>query len=360
MAVLATHSTLATRSRRIHLARVATFPRLRALAWSGNTLYASLGYELLCARVEGKKIEWRQVATYAPPLWRNLTARSRLGSRFFRDGFHALAVLTSGHLVAAVPGEIVILSPGETEFRSTHRVLRGTRPLHMAVTPDDHIFWGEYFDNRDRSEVHIYASTDRGASWHVAHTFPKASIRHVHNVVYDQWEDCFWVLTGDEGAECRILRASRDFRNVDVVCSGDQQARAAAVLPAPDGIYFATDTPQEANYVYFLDRRGKLCRLAKLNSSSVYGCRIGCNFFFSTMVEPSATNRDRCARVYGSEDGSQWQSLLQWQKDPWPMAFFQYGNVIFPHGENTSGLLALTSIAVKHGDMETSLWNIEH
>jgi hypothetical protein len=315
---------------------------------------------LLCARVEGEKIEWRQVGTYAPPLWRNLTARSRIGSRFCRDGFHALAVLSSGQLVAAVPGGIVILSPGETEFCSTHRVLRGTRPLHLAVTPDDHIFWGEYFDNRDRSEVHIYASTDLGASWQVAHTFPKASIRHIHNVVYDQWEDCLWVLTGDVGSECRILRVSRDFGNVDVVCSGDQQARAVALLPAPEGIYFATDTPLETNYIYFLDRRGQRRKLATLSSSSVYGCRIGCNLFFSTMVEPSAVNRDRCARVYGSKDGSQWQSLVQWQKDPWPMGFFQYGNLIFPDGKNTSGLLALTSVAVKHGDMETSLWNIEH
>jgi len=360
MAMLAVPAMSATQPRRITLARVAAYPRMRALAWSGDTLYASRGYQLLSARVGGGSVEWRPVGKYIPAWWRNLSASSRLGSRFFRGGFHALAVLSSGHRVGAVPGEIITLTPGETEFRSTHRVLRGIRPLHIAVTPDGHIFWGEYSDNRDRTEVHIYVSTDRGASWNVAHTFPKGSIRHVHNVVYDRWADCLWVLTGDDGEECRILRASCDFKNVEVVRSGNQQARAVAFLPTPDGIYFSSDTPLETNYVYRLDRRGELHQLARLSSSSIYGCQVGANLFFSAMVEPSAANLDRRARVYGRADGLEWQSLLQWEKDPWPMGLFQYGNVIFPDGENTSGLLALTSIAVTPGDMETSLWQVEH
>jgi hypothetical protein len=342
------------------LAQVAKFPRMRALAWSGNTLYASHGYQLLCARIDRGSIEWRPVGKYVPAWWRNLSANSRLGSRLVRDGFHALAVLSSGHLVAAVPGEIITLPPGETEFRSTHHVLRGIRPLHIAVTPDGRLFWGEYFNNRDRTEVHIYASTDWGASWNVAHTFAKGSIRHIHNIVYDRWEECLWVLTGDDGAECRILRAPCDFKNVDVVLSGNQQARAVALLPAPDGIYFSSDTPRETNYVYRLNRRGELHKLARLGGSSIYGCRVGANLFFSTMVEPSAANLDRSARVYGSADGLEWQSLLQRGKDPWPMGLFQYGNAIFPDGENTSGLLALTSIAVTPGDMETSLWQVDN
>ena len=132
-------------------------------------------------------VAWEHVARYPPVWWRNLSVSSRLTFRLFRDGFHALAVLASGHIVAAVPGAILTLAPGEDEFRVSHRILRGTRPLHIAVTPDDHVFWGEYFDNPGRDEVHIYASADRGATWNVAYTFPRGAIRHVHNIVYDQW-----------------------------------------------------------------------------------------------------------------------------------------------------------------------------
>src|SRR5258708_9405594 len=59
------------------------------------------------------------------------------------------------------------------------------------------------------------------------------------------------------GSECRILRVSCDFRNGDVVLSGHQQARAVALVPTPDGLYFSSDTPLEPNHVYRLDREGE-------------------------------------------------------------------------------------------------------
>jgi hypothetical protein len=339
------------------LTRIASFDGFRALAWNGDVLYASRGYSLFRGGVVD--FNWKHVGIYRPASWRNLTSSSRLSLRFFRDGFHALAVLPSGDLVAAVAGAIIRLSPGETEFHVSHRVLRGTRPLHLAMTPSGHIAWGEYFDNPHRDEVNIYLSIDRGASWHVAHTFAKREIRHVHNIVYDQWSDCFWILTGDNASECNILRASCDFQSVDLVVSGSQQTRAVALVPAAEGVYFSSDTPLEPNHVYFLDRRGKVTPLTTLTSSSIYGCRVGGAIFFSTMIEPSAVNLDREVRVYGSLDGLHWQNLLAWKKDRWPMGLFQYGNAFLPDGQNTSGLLAITTIAVERGDMETTLWRIQ-
>lgn len=340
------------------LARIASFPRLRALAWNGDVLYASRAYKLLSAQVSGDQIQWCSVAKYRSALWRSLSSSSRLTFRLFRDGFHALAVLSSGHLVAAVPGEIITAAPRESEFRVCHKVLRGTRPLHITVTPHDHIFWGEYFDNAQREEVHIYASTDLGATWNVAYTFPKGAIRHVHNIVYDQWENCMWVLTGDDGPECRILRVSCDFTTVDAVLSGNQQARAVGLVPTAEGLYFSSDTPFEANHVYFLDRGGKLTELATLSGSSIYGCRVGKAIFFSTMVEPSAVNVERTVNLYGSRNGFGWQHLLQWGKDRWHMGLFQYGNALLPNGVNTSGVLAVSTVAVEKADLETSLWRV--
>jgi hypothetical protein len=337
--------------------RIATFPGLRALAWRDDVLYGSRGYTLLRAQTGvGTKFQWERVGQYRPAAWRTLTASSRLASRLFRDGFHALATLSSGHLVGAVPHAIVTLAPGDTEFHESHKVLRGTRPLHLSVTPSDHIFWGEYFDNPERNEVHIYASTDRGAHWEVAHSFPKGAIRHVHNIVYDEWENCLWVLSGDNGAECSILRASCDFKTVEVILSGNQQARAAALVPTQDALYFSSDTPLETNHVYRLDRRGSPARVAELSSSSIYGCRVGNAVFFSTMVEPSPINSNRNVSLYGSCDDAQWQRVIDFKKDRWPMGLFQYGNAFLPDGKTTTNLLAVTTIAVEEADLETSIW----
>jgi hypothetical protein len=286
--------------------------------------------------------------------------RNRLTARLFRDGFHALAILPSGELIGAVPGAIVTLDPQATEFRETHIITRGTRPLHLAATPNGTIYWGEYFDNASRDEVHIYASGDHGRTWHVAYTFPKGAIRHVHNIVLDRWQGCLWILTGDYGDECRILRASFDLSRIDVVLKGDQQARAVAAVPTENGLYFSTDTPLESNFICLLDGQGALSQIAPISSSSIYGCRVGTGVFFSTMVEPSEVNRDCNVRVYGSDimKEKSWQSLLSWKKDGWPMGLFQYGNIFLPDGNNETPFLALTTVAVKSEDAVTSIYAV--
>ena len=334
-------------------------PGLRALTWDGDWLYASRGYQLLRAQVQDPyNLKWQRAADFSPSWKRRLSVTNRLTARLFRAGFHALAVLSSGALVAAVPGAILALSPGEVRFRQTHAVSRGTRPLHITAVRSGTVYWGEYFDNAARDEVHIYASLDQGRTWHVAYTFPKGAIRHIHNVVHDPWGDCLWIFTGDYGNECRILRATYDFSRIDVVLQGNQHARAVAAVPTENAIYFSSDTPLESNYICRLDRQGKLSQLAGISSSSIYGCRVGDHVFFSTMVEPSEVNRGRAVHIYGADvsKDNPWQPLLAWQKDIWPMGLFQYGNAFLPDGTNTTPYLALSTIAVERDDQTTMLY----
>lgn len=374
----------AAASTRLRLRKVAAWRGIRVLTWDGDVLYGCRGYQIV--RLEtgknrtgnnqaGKNKDWEVVARYRPVWWRNLTSRAALSYRLVRDGFHALAVLGSNldcqindqTMVAAVPGALVTRTAGSDEFQVTHKVQRGTRPLHITVVPSGRIYWGEYFDNRERDEVHIYVSTDRGCTWQIAYTFPTGNIRHVHNIVYDRWSDCLWILTGDEGAECKVLRACCDLRSVEVVLAGNQQTRAVAAIPTENGLYLSTDTPFEHNHVYRLnyqiDRAGNVERVGDLASSSIFGCRVGCQIgealFFSTMIEPSAVNTGREVQIAGSKDGMNWQVLARWKKDNLPMRYFQYGNAILPDGENSTRYLAATSIAVEIDDLITTLWEVE-
>ena len=131
-----------------------------------------------------------------------------------------------------------------------------------------------------------------------------------------------------------------------------------ALVPTVDALYFSSDTPLEANHVYRLDRRMNLAEVAELRSSSIYGCRVGESIFFSTMVEPSVVNPVFDVGLYGSRDGDDWQRLLSWKKDRWPMGLFQYGNAFLPDGRNQTNILAITTVAVEEGDLETSLWRV--
>ncbi|MGA8299527.1 MAG: hypothetical protein WB817_08575 [Terriglobales bacterium] len=365
----------------LSLRRAHAWRGIRVLAWNGDVLYGSRGYELVCWKAPSSHArrasdrQWKQVATFRPPWWRNLTSRSNLSYRLMRDGFHALAILSepagatgmehthrqfnANTFIAAVPGAILTCSAGGAEFRMTHKLLRGTRPLHITAVPSGSVYWGEYFDNRERSEVHIYSSADRGESWHVAYTFPAGAIRHVHNIVYDRWADCLWILTGDEGDECKVLCASCDLRSMEIIFAGRQQARAVAAIPMPDALYLSTDTPFEENHILRVDRSGGVHEIASLASSSIFGCRVGHVLFFSTMVEPSAQNQSREVHIVGSADQLDWRVLARWQKDSWPMRYFQYGNALLPDGENTTNFLAATTVAVEQDDLVTTLWDLE-
>src|SRR4029077_15394128 len=84
------------------LIRVARFPGLRVLAWSGDQLYASRGYQLLRSTIQNPtdNLSWHPVAAFHAPWRRQLSVSNSLSARLFRDGFHALAILPSGALVA--------------------------------------------------------------------------------------------------------------------------------------------------------------------------------------------------------------------------------------------------------------------
>ena len=342
----------------VSLRRLASYRGIRVLAWYGEILYGSRGYQVVRLRAGNDGSQWEPVAHFRPAWWRELTSRSRLAYRLVRDGFHALAVLDDGGLVGAVPGAIVTRVCDHDEFRITHRIQRGTRPLHITTTHSGRIYWGEYFDNPERAEVHIFASEDRGESWHAAYTFKTGEIRHIHNIVNDPWRKCLWIFTGDEGSECKILRASEDLGSVETVLEGKQQFRAVAAIPAEEGVYFSTDTPYEPNHIYRLDSTGSLECVGDLNSSSIYGCRVGEALFFSTMAEPNSVNDDTHVYIAGSNNGRDWNTLVTREKDLWPMRYFQYGNIILPDGHNTTQLLAATAIGVVEDDLTTSVWAV--
>jgi len=364
-----------TPSLAIDLHKLGSWRGIRVLAWHGDDLYGCRGYELVRLRVSDLKAgsaAWQPDARFRPEWWRNLTVRTRLTYRLVRDGFHALAIADkqTNHkasreredraIIAAVPDAIIARDAEGDEFKTTHKVLRGTRPLHITAEPAGNIYWGEYFDNRERAEVHIYSSADGGQTWDVAHTFPAGAVRHIHNIVYDRFADCLWILTGDEGAECKVLRADRDLRNIEVVLSGNQQARAVAAIPTKDTLYLATDTPFERNHVFRLDRAGRIEAVGELAGSSIFGCQTANTLFFSTMVEPSRVNTTREIHVAASADGTHWQVIASWQKDALPMHYFQYGNVILPDGENATNYLAATTIAVRRDDLVTTIWEVTH
>ena len=347
---------------KIKLVLIASFPNKRVLTWHGNFLYASSGYTLWRWDVSKERFPvWVKVAYFKPDWIRRVGAMHRLTRRLLRVGFRFLDFLPDGSFIAVLTKAIAVMKPGDLEFKLTWHVKRGTRPMGLAVTPQGEVYWGEYFNNKEPSEVYVYGSDDGGYTWDVIYTFPRGSIRHVHNVIYDNFENCFWILTGDEDSESSILKVSRDWRMIDTIFSGSQQARAVSLILNSDEIYYATDTPYEQNYIYRIDRKsGKVERIAPIPGPSMWSCWVKSAMFFSTAIEPSEVNTYPFACVHGSLDGLQWLKVIEWRKDWLHPSLFQFGNIVLPKGKNNTDLLAVTGIAVKREDEVTKIWKVHY
>jgi hypothetical protein len=304
----------------------------------------------------GQGLAWQSVARFEAGLDRQLLGRFRLSQRLFRLGVQDMALLADGAIVCIAKGMIYRAEPSEGILRGTCRVARGSRPLFLCHIGNNTLFWGEYFGNVKREALHIYGSDDGGRHFEPVYTFPAGSIRHVHGLFYDPYGGKVWITTGDFEHEAAIWVADGSLQTLQQVTGGSQQQRVMQLLFTKRFIYYGTDTPQEQNYLYRLEKKtGQIECLQAVDSSVFYGCLVGHYLFFSTAVEPSRANPGRDACIWGSADGENWQIVARFRKDIWSMKYFQYGQIRFPSGQNQPNRLWFTPLATEYDQTVQSL-----
>jgi hypothetical protein len=261
--------------------------------------------------------------------------------RLLRKGVHHLGVGNTCVLIVA-NRDIYQMQDGLIRWLG---LLNGSRPLALCAAKGT-FYYGEYFSNPECSPVHIWKLREEENQWQVAWRF--SGIRHVHGVFHDQYENALWVTTGDVDNEAGIWRTDNGFKTLQKVVGGSQQVRAIQLLFSQEHVYFGSDTPNEKNHIYRMDREGKrIEKLVSVSSSVFYGCKVKDCLFFSTAVEPSYVNTSRYAEIWGSADGVSWRLIRRFKKDFWPMKYFQYGQIFFPSGPGDDGNLWFAPMGVK-------------
>ena len=264
------------------------------------------------------------------PLTVGQRARSmgRLQRRLWRAAVHHVVPLSDGTLVVfAYRGIYGVDSAGRCV---RHAPVDGSRPLCVCVDRDT-VYYGEYRANRERSPVHVWASGDGGATWAAVHRFRQ--VRHIHGVFADPHDDAIWITTGDRDHEAAIWRTRDRFGSIECVAGGSQRTRAVQLLFTRDHVYFGSDAPEDANYLYRLRRSdGAIERLQRVDGPVYYGCTAGRRLFFSTACDPGALRQTREAALWTSLDGEHWEHLAVFRKDRWPAELFQHGHLLLPAG----------------------------
>lgn len=286
--------------------------RYRPLLMQEESLYASLGLTVFRSHDFGES--FCRLASCREDLLQALGSRLPMGERIGRLGFDSLLALPGERLIGTIRGSVV-LSEASLPFRSVFRMTRGSRPLNLCLSPEGQVFFGEYFSNPERTEVHIYGTSDC-QSWEIVWTFSAGSVRHIHAVIYDPYRDGVWVLTGDRDHECGLWFTPDSFTTLEPVARGSQHFRAVAVVPMEEGLLVPTDSPKIQNWIQLLEFPDLgFRRLHPLPGSAFHAIRSGGVFFVSTVSEPSTVNSQHGARVYGSLDGFRWGSVARFSPD---------------------------------------------
>lgn len=311
---------------------------------SGGTLYASRRLEIHRSLDRGRT--WELDARVATPSWRRLACAARLGARLLRQDVQAFVVTPDGARLAVGPDGIHRADAGSAEMRRIFELQRGSRPIHLTSHPSGRVLFGEYGDNAERREVHLYVSDD-GRRFDVGHTLPAGEARHVHNLLWDDEIGAYWLLVGDYGREPGIGLLDADLSHVTWVVRGSQQVRAVGAIVERGAILFGTDTETEANHIVRLEKStGRMTVLREISGTSLYAGRYGSWRMLSTCVEPSPVHTDRSARLYASPDGENWSEAAALPKDAWSPRFFQFGTLVLPKAEAGAPLAMVAGQAV--------------
>ncbi|HWL94984.1 MAG TPA: sialidase family protein [Phycisphaerae bacterium] len=316
----------------------------------GGACYLGRGHSVYRSNDDGAS--WTRVAVIPQSVLRRTAGVSRLASRLLRYELRALAELSDGTLIAAnrqgvfrsVAGaEVMIPAQFEGAGQSV------SPPMTLTVGPRDRILWGEYSTKTAHAPpVRLFVSDKGGATFQVARVFEGGSIRHVHNIQFDEQLRHYWVLAGDHDHEPGIGRLSEDLKDFDWVAKGQQQYRAVQVFDLGDSLIYGTDTEREKNAVIRLEKKtGRVERLQELDGSCIYGCRFGGIYALSTSIEPSLVNLGREAGLWLSRDAMHWTRVFGAAKDRWHAAYFQFGSIVLPRGETDRETILFSGQALR-------------
>lgn len=286
--------------------------------------------------------------------------------RIFRYEPRAAISLSEDIFMYSDHGSIYEYSVNRNSIKHQHTFSRGmNNPLTFCIRRNVNgdiveIIYGEYIWNSNKGPVSIYKYDLE--EWKEVYSFPEHTVVHIHNVVYDEFNDRYIIMTGDEDKESALWEADTDFHNVKMIVGGSQKYRACVAFPTSKGIFYATDTPLEQNWIYYYDYVDGLKEVYKMPGPCIYGRVFENTLYMATSVEGDPTlggwkyrlsNKlgngvnDRKVHIIRCDKEGNVEEVAQFKKDMFPMWLFQFGNAQFPPAND--GIYISTQSTIEKG-----------
>jgi hypothetical protein len=324
--------------------------RLKVINVDSKHIIAARGYNLYRSFDKGKT--WKKWTKLDKNKY-SYFSRIRLLARLTRSEVTALYQLNEKDCIVIAKKGIYIFNNESNKFKCSFKVTKGSRPLALALDDNNYVYWGDYC-NGVMGDINIYCSKNLGKNWEIVYSFPEKSIRHIHGIFYDKFENKLWFATGDEDGQCIIGYSTDNFRTVNTVFQGGQDVRTVKLFFFKEFIVYATDSPLAKNFIYRVDRRTlKRECVQDVQGSVVHGVQTDRYCVLSTTVEPTEVNKSNYSYLWFSENGIEWEEIFKGKKDVLHKQFFQYGCWTFPVIQEDDGSIYATGRSLVGFDNNT-------
>lgn len=285
------------------------------------------------------------------------------------------------------PENLVVLNSG-TILVFWDRIYRSTddgasfqvsydRPLNGILAPfgnnegvaagPDAVYFGEYSALPRPHAIRILEGTNDGRDWRVAYTFPFGDIFHVHSIAYDRYRNRYWVCTGDNDEESRILYSDDGFKSLHLLGGGSQAWRAVSLMITEKSLFWGSDNDRTAAKIYRWDfDRGMLKELQEIGKPS-YSSTVMQDgvLILSTVYEPESpyslqVHPEEATDLWISRDGTCWARILSlpYRHGTTSIGKPTRASISFPAGSPV-GELFFTPQSTTIGDFDTSVLKID-
>ena len=269
---------------------------------------------------------------------------------------------------AANNGVYSINTKNELKKIFSFRHLDMHRPLSFFEIKDvngfsDCIVFGDYSYNKERHSMSIYSIVEDKVN--PVYTFPSKTIRHIHSIIPDKFNNRVLVFTGDKDEECAIWESKDNFSTINPVFKGKQAYRFCVGRAYSDGVVMVTDSPFDENNVYKLTSDNKIVKLFKIQGPAVFFSYYNDKLVFATDVENDEKSLsffeeffinkkgdgvlDDFSHVYIYDNVStKLKEICRFKKDCLPMRIFGFGTVHFPPVQEGNKLFMFPMSVKKH------------
>ncbi|MAV92830.1 MAG: hypothetical protein CMG01_01510 [Candidatus Marinimicrobia bacterium] len=256
-------------------------------------------------------------------------------SKTFRYGFRSVKPYKNG-LIGIHKNKILFKSKNQKKMKTVFTSFKGSRPLNLLICPNEKIYFGEYFSNKNRSSVKVFSSKN-GKDWFEVYKFNPGSIRHIHNLKYDKYRKGIWVLTGDSNNESGLWFTSDNFKTLKKIVNKGQSSRAVDIFINKNDLIIPMDSPVQKNYIYkYSFKTGTMKKICFIENSIFNLIKINDLFLISTVPEPSKINDTSNVYIYASLDCEKWIKISVFKKNILPsfiQKYFRYPEVEFCKGK---------------------------